>query len=222
MLKLVIRAMVCLLPWSIRRWVLQKFWRYQIHPSSKIGSAWVFPKHLILEANSYIGNLTVCKGLDLIHLKESSIIGNGNWITGYPSGSSEFYADNRDRKPQLIIDEHSAITNRHLIDCTDSVTIGKFSTFAGFNSQILSHSINLELCKQISGPVKIGDYCFIGSNCLVLANSSLPDYSVLGAKSLLNKNYAEPYHLYAGVPARQIKPLPQDYLYFSRSTGVVN
>jgi hypothetical protein len=44
---------------------------------------------------------------------------------------------------------------------------------------------------------------------------------VLGAKSLLNKAYSEPLHLYAGVPARPIKPLPADWKYFQRTDQFV-
>lgn len=209
-------------PWSVRRWMLVTFFGYQIHPTCRIGFAWVFPKRLIMEAHSTIGNLTVCKSLDLVHLKEYALIGRGNWVTGFPSESLEHFSHQKDRQPQLVVGEHSAITNRHLIDCTNSVIIGKFSTFAGFQSQILSHSIDLEHCRQSSAPVTIGNYCFVGTNCVVLGDSSLPDYSVLGAKSLLNKKHTEPYYLYAGVPALPIKNLSKELLYFSRVAGFVN
>lgn len=211
-----------LFPWNVKRWILQKFFGYEIHPTAKIGISWVLPQHLIMEAHSQIGTLTVCKSLDLIHLKEYAIIGNGNWITGFPSSSTAFFAGYDQREPQLIVGKHSTITNRHLIDCSDSVTIGAFSTFAGFNSQILSHSISIELSKQTASPITIGDYCFIGTNCVLLQDSSLPNYSVLGAKSLLNKKYLEEYTLYAGVPARSIKSLPKEYLYFARTVGYIN
>lgn len=208
-------------PWFLRRWLLIKLFDYQIHPTSRIGFAWVFPKKLIMDANSRIDNLTVCKNLDFIHLKQYASIGRGNWITGFPSEPSEHFSHQKERQPQLIVGEHSAITNRHLIDCTASVTIGNFSTFAGFQSQILSHSIDLEHCRQSSAPITIGDYCFVGTNCVLLGDSSLPDYSVLGAKSFLNKKYTETYFLYAGAPALPIKKLSKELLYFSRLTGFV-
>src|SRR4029079_13492242 len=100
-----------------------------------------------------------------------------------------------DRKPELVLEEHAAITHRHLIDCTHSVVIGRFSTFAGFQSQILSHSIDLTACRQSSAPVRIGAYCFVGTNCVILGGSELPDYSVLGAKSLLNHAYGDTHNL---------------------------
>ena len=210
-----------LLPWQLRRSFLEKQFDYKIHPSARIGFAWVFPARLIMEEDSKIGAATVCKNIDLLHLKAHAIIGRCNWITGFPLGSSRHFAHQTDRRPELILGEHSAITNRHLLDCTNSVTIGRFTTFAGFHSQIISHSIDLEQNRQSSEPVRVGNYCFVGTNCVLLGGSALPDFSALGAKSLLNKTFTETYQLYGGVPARPIKPLSRDYKYFQRTEGFV-
>ena len=210
-----------LLPWQLRRSFLEKQFGFQIHPTARIGLAWILPNRLIMEERSSIGTATVCKGVDLLHLKAYAIIGRGNWITGFPLGLSRHFAHQADRRPELIIGEHSAITNRHLLDCTNSVTIGRFTTFAGFHSQIISHSIDLEQNRQSSKPVRVGDYCFIGTNCVLLGGSALPDFCVLGAKSLLNKAFTETYQLYGGVPARPLKALPRDSKYFQRTEGFV-
>lgn len=211
-----------LLPWTLRRRLWVAAFGYKIHPTSYVGFAWVMPERLILDPHSQIGTLTVCKGLQLLHLKQNAVIGRANWITGYPARESSRFAHQVDRQPELIVGEHSAITNRHLIDCTSTVTIGAFSTFAGYRSQILTHSIDLESSRQSSAPITIGDYCFIGTDCVLLGGSTLPHHSVLGAKSLLNKQYSEPYWLYAGNPARPVKRLADDLGYFRRQVGFVN
>ena len=210
-----------LLPWALRRSFLEKQFGYTIHPSSRIGVAWVFPERLIMEANTSIDHLTLCKNIALLHLHEYASIGRGNWITGFPQGPSRHFTTESDRWPDLIIGAHSAITHRHLIDCTNSVTIGKFTTFAGFQSQILTHTIDLAQNRQASAPVSIGDYCFVGTNCVLLGGSALPDFCVLGAKSLLNKSLTETYNLYGGVPARALQKLSPDFAYFRRSEGFV-
>ena len=120
-----------------------------------------------------------------------------------------------------MLSAHSAITNRHIVDCTERIRIGAFTTIAGFASQLLTHSINLENSRQEANPITIGDYCFIGTNCVLLGGSSLPDYSVLGAKSLLNRNCRDSYFLYGGVPAKPIKALPPTTRYFQRESGYV-
>lgn len=209
-------------PWPLRRLILEKVLGYQIHPTCRIGVSWVLPQKLVMENYSTIGHLNVFKGLDCVHLKKYARIGRGNWITGLSSKNVSHFCDQDNRRPQLVVGEHSAITNRHLIDCTDSVTIGDFSIFAGFQSQVLSHSIDFINSKQLSLPIKIGDYCFVGTNCVLLGGSSLPDYSVLGAKALLNKNFNESYYLYGGVPAKPIKILSQKSQYFNRIRGFVD
>ena len=220
-MKTILMLLSFLLPWKLRRSFLETQFHYQIHPSARIGLAWISPTRLIMEEGSRIGSATVCKNIDLLHLKAHSSIGRGNWITGFPLGPSQHFAHQTDRRPELIVGEHSAITNRHLLDCTNSVTIGRFTTFAGFHSQIITHSIDIEQNRQSSKPVRVGDYCFVGTNCVLLGGAALPNFCILGAKSLLNKSFADTYQLYGGVPARPIKGLSRDSKYFQRTEGFV-
>lgn len=210
-----------LLPWSLRRLLLVRQFGYQIDPTARIGLAWIFPDRLVLGTHSSIGHLTVCKNISLLQLGPHSIVGRGNWITGFPLGPSPHFASEKDRRPELIIGEHSAITHRHFIDCTNQITIGRFTTFAGFQSQMLTHSIDLPSNRQTSAPIRVGDYCFVGTSSVLLGGSVLPDYCVLGAKSLLNKAFSETHQLYGGVPAKPLQTLPNDYAYFQRTAGFV-
>ena len=222
-MKKLLMALSLFLPWPLRRWLLGRAFGYQIHPTARIGRAWVMPQRLVMEAHARIGTLTVCKGLELVHMQEHAYIGNGNWVTGYPTGPSLHFAHQPDRRPELILGRHAAITNRHLIDCTATVRIGAYTTLAGFSSQILTHSIDLTESRQAAAPVTIGEYCFVGTNCVLLGGSALPDRSVLGAKSLLNKVFLETDTLYGGVPAKPISTLPVTQMaYFRRETGFVD
>lgn len=220
-MKTLLALLSLVLPWPLRRRILQCCFGFALHPTARIGLAWVFPRHLIMEEGSYIGTLTVGRHLDLIHLRAHAHVGRGNWITGFPGGDSRHFTHLAGRRAELHVGEHAAITNRHLIDCTSPVTIGRFTTFAGFQSQILTHTIEIGACRQTAAPVTIGEYCFIGTNCVILGGAVLPARSVLGAKSLLNKVFEEEYALYAGVPARHVKSLPREARYFSRETGFV-
>lgn len=222
MIRLLLHALLACLPWPVRRWALNTFCGYRIHRTARLGLALVMPRRLVMEEHSYIGHLTVCLNLDLVHLESHARIGKGNWITGFPAGHSKHFAHQPERRSELTLGAHSAITNRHLIDCTGGVSMGKFTTFAGFQSQILSHSIDLEAGRQSSAPIRIGHYCFVGTNCVLLGGSALPSYSVLGAKSLLNKAFAEEYSLYAGCPAKPIQALARELEYFHRPTGYVD
>ena len=99
--------------------------------------------------------------------------------------------------------------------------MGAFATEAGFRSQLLSHSIDLEKNRQNASPISIGERCFVGTGCIVLAGAKLPAYSVLGAGAVLNKAFTESHMLYAGQPAKPLKQLDSSYLYFVRETGSV-
>jgi acetyltransferase-like isoleucine patch superfamily enzyme len=210
-----------LLPWSARRQFLEKQFGYKIHPGAKIGCAWIFPARLVMEEGARIDHLTVCKNIDLLQLKVHASIGRANWITGFPLGPSRHFAHQPDRRPELILGEHSAITHRHLIDCTNAVTIGNFTTVAGFQSQIITHWIDIEQNRQTSAPVRVGKYCFVGTNSVLIGGSVLPDFCILGAKSLLNKALTQTHQLYGGVPARPLQELSPDCKYFQRREGFV-
>jgi acetyltransferase-like isoleucine patch superfamily enzyme len=215
------KFLLLLLPWPLRRYLLQRIYGYQLHPRARIGLAWVYPRHLVMDAGAQISHLTVVKGLDRLSMGESAIIGRLNWISGYPSGLPPHFADQPDRRPELELGAHAAITNRHIVDCTDRISIGAFATVAGFRSQLLTHSINLATCRQEARPIHIGAYCFVGTACTVLGGAVLPDCSVLGAHSLLNRAFLETHRLYAGVPAEVKRELDQDLPYFRRASGFV-
>ena len=211
-----------LLPWGMRRSFLEKQFGYSIHPDSRIGLAWILPRRLIMEEGSRIGHFTLCKNIDLLHLGAHAVVGQLNWITGFPSGSaSRHFAHQPDRRPELIIERHAGISSRHLIDCTARIRIGAFATIGGFRSQLLTHTIDFEHSRQTAEPIEIGEYSFTGTNSVMLGGSVLPHHSVLGAQSLLNKKWEEPYRLYAGVPAKPLKELSPELEYFRRTEGFV-
>jgi acetyltransferase-like isoleucine patch superfamily enzyme len=121
----------------------------------------------------------------------------------------------------LIVDRHAAIISRHIIDCTDEVVVGAFSTFVRFRSQILTNSIDLKESRQRCKPVRIGHQCFVGADCVLLAGSALPACSVLGVDSLVTAKYQTRGHLYGGVPAKPIKAIDPAAEYFCRAAEYV-
>ena len=219
---MIVKLISIILPWKLRRIFLNKFFRYEIHPTARIGLAWVFPAKLKMGAFSRIDHFTTAIHLDTIVLGDNSKIGRGNWITGFPSKtSSQHFVHQPERKADLIIGSSSAITKNHHIDCTNTITIGNFSTIAGYHSQLLTHSIDVYTNRQDSSPITIGDYTFVGTNVVILGGAVLPAHAVLGAKSLLNKSFIVEYMLYGGVPAKPLTPISREAKYFDRTTGFV-
>ncbi|MBA6315447.1 acyltransferase [Cellulophaga baltica] len=221
-MKKILNILIIPMPWKIKRFLLVKFWKYQIHPTAKIGLAYIFPNNLIMEKGSRINHFTVAINLDTIVLKENSSINRSNWITGFPQKSgSKHFQHQLDRKSQLIVGKESSITKNHHLDCTNIIEIGNFTTIAGYSTQFLTHSVDIYKNIQDSSPIKIGDYCFVGTNCVILGGSTLPSFSVLGAKSLLNKSFTNEHMLYAGVSAKPIKSIDTAAKYFHRKSGFI-
>jgi carbonic anhydrase/acetyltransferase-like protein (isoleucine patch superfamily) len=217
------RLLVMLIPWwPLKRYILQRAFGYRIHPQARIGFAYIYPQDLYMGKGSQIGHATVCKGLTMLWMGEHSLIGRLNWISAIPKSSkATFFSGQSRRDPRLVLGAHAAVTNRHLIDCSDKVVIGKYTTVAGFSSQLLTHSIDINLSKQISSPINIGAYCFIGSRAILLPGSSVPFCSVVAAGAVVCEKLTNRFSLYAGVPARFVKRIRTNALYFTRSSGYI-
>lgn len=221
-MKFILYLFIIFLPWKLKRFCLTKFFKYNIHPSARIGFSFVLPKHLIMEEKATIGHFNVAIHLNLLHIGKNSHIVRSNWITGFPTDKeSKHFAHDKDRKSELIIGKETAITKKHHLDCTNTIKIGDYVTIAGYNSQFLTHSIDVYENRQDSHPIIIGDYCFVSTGVIVLGGSKLPSYSVLAAGSVLNKELTEEWSIYGGIPTKLIKAIPKDAKYFTRTNGFV-
>ena len=209
------------LPWIVRRALLVHVFGYDVHPKSRIGFAWTFPgQQLILKEGASIGHLTVCRGLRRLEIGPHGRLGPLNWVTGHDGGGEgQSFEEVKGRRSELLVDEHAAITRRHFIDCTDMVWIGRFTIVAGYRSVLLTHSVDIDSGRQTCAPIRIGEYCFVGTNSVLLGGAVLPSFCVLGAMSMLGKPLKDQYRLYAGVPARPVKALEADAGYFTRARG---
>lgn len=222
MLNKIINLLVVLLPWKLKRKVLINFYKYEISDKAKIGLSYVFPNKLILKDNARIDHFNVIIHIDRFCCDESSYIGRNNWFTGH-IGNIHF-SHKKDRDPSFYLGKHASITKSHIFDCTDKISIGSFTTIAGYRSQFLTHGINYEGAYQDSKPITIGNYCLIGTNVNVIGGATLPDNCILSASSFLNKNinHQFQYHVIGGIPAKPLKSVDNQSKYFNRVDGYIN
>lgn len=223
--KLFLQILFWIFPWPIRKWLLTRGLKFELARNTKIGFSIILAHKVILRDGAKIGHLNFCKHIDQIYMDENAKIGNANWISGFSANDKEclkkgHFTHIHERKCELRIGTQSSITNRHYIDCTGGIYIGDYVTIAGFQTAFLSHSIDLQNCRQDAAPIKIGSYAFVSTRCTILKGSILPAHSVLGACSLLNKSHEKEYTLYAGTPAKEIKHL-EGCRYFNRKIGYV-
>jgi len=218
--RLMVLILSIFLPWPIKRFVLCRLLGFQIDPTARIGLSWIDSHRVILGPRAQVGHLTMIRNLDLLQVGQDSGIGSLNSISGHRAGST-YFRHQPDRRSELLLGSHSAITNRHYLDCSNRIIIGDFTTVAGVRSVWLTHSIDLRMNRQDTAPILIGDYCFVGAHSTVLLGARLPSHCVLGAHSLLRCAFTEEWRLYAGVPARELQPIEATWQYFCRSTGHV-
>ena len=221
-MRLFILLLGWLLPHGLRKALYAKAFGWKLAKTSRLGRSLIFCKHLSLGEDASIGSLNVVRYIDFLIVHDHSDIGSLNWITGFPTTGETPFPEVKDRRCGLELRPHSSIISRHFIDCTGGVTIGAFSTIAGLRSQILTHSIDIYSSHQTCYPILIGDYCFVGTGSILLPGSGLPNYSILGAGSVLTQKQNQEYALYAGSPATMKKDLSQvEVKYFTRTIGRV-
>ncbi|MFU8946824.1 acyltransferase [Mycetocola zhadangensis] len=94
--------------------------------------------------------------------------------------------------------------------------IGAYAAFAGHDSRVLSHSVDLARDAQVAYPVIIGERSFVGTRSLLLGGAVLPPRSILAAGSVLTRraDVGEP-GLWAGAPAKFKGPV--NGAWFTRS-----
>lgn len=223
MIKIVTQLILLIFPWPLRRILLCKIFGFELSPKSHIGISILLAKKVILHQYAKIGSLTFSKAIDKIEIGEHSSIGSLNFITGFSTSIKNFkhFKHIKERKCEIILGKHTAITSRHFFDCNGGIYIGNYSEVAGYQSLFLTHSIDVYQCRQDAQPIIIGDYVFIGTRCTFLKGSIVPSYTIIGACALVNKKLTENYVLYAGVPAKKVKEIKEKCLFFNREQGFV-
>lgn len=90
------------------------------------------------------------------------------------------------------------------------IEIGDYSILAPGVGIISANHDLYDTKSYIKGKVKIGRYCWIGMNAVILPNVELGDHTIVGAGSIVTKSFPEGYCVIAGNPAKIIKTLEKD------------
>lgn len=109
----------------------------------------------------------------------------------------------------LVLGNKFRITDRCNISCEKRIEIGDES-WVIHNSQVMDTNFHfvadLERMSVAprSKPVKIGRHCWVSNTAIVMGGTVMPDYSILGSLSMINKDYSECEEgtFFAGVPAQ--------------------
>lgn len=141
-----LRALSVLLPWGLRRRLLNRAFGFEIDPEARIGFSWTFPRKLIMGPGSRIGHLNVIHSLNEVRMGRYALIGQMNWFTDNLAGFDGPVAETRlrGRLARIELGDFAVVTSRHYFDCSDSVEIGERSVIGGHRSQFMTHSFDLD------------------------------------------------------------------------------
>lgn len=91
------------------------------------------------------------------------------------------------------------------IEIGDYTNIGPNVGIISSNHDLIDNSINVK-----ANPIKIGKFCWIGMNAVILPEVVLGDFTIVGAGAVVTKSFPEGYCVIAGNPARLIRSLNKD------------
>lgn len=97
------------------------------------------------------------------------------------------------------------------IEATNGIIIGDYSNI-GPNAGLLSANHNLidNTKYDASPPIKIGKFCWIGMNAVILPGVELGDFTIVGAGAVVSKSFTDGYCVLGGTPAQIINYLDKD------------
>lgn len=65
---------------------------------------------------------------------------------------------------------------------------------------------------KVKGDIRIGSYCWVGANSVILSGVELGDHTVVAAGSVVNRSFLEGRCVLAGNPAKVVKELASERL----------
>lgn len=218
-LKMLLSALVCFfLPGFLSRSLLNLL-GHRVSADARVGLSWLYcssinldkntrighfnyisTKRMMLRESAWIGHANLINGpLDLV-LRRGAVIGKRNRILRGRRGVTFGYA-------QLWLDEWSAITSDHRLDCTKTIRFGQNSFLAGAGSQIWTHGYIHDTQGpgryRIDGKVEIGNNVYIGSACIISMGIRIASGTIVGAGTVVARDLDEP-GLYVSAAIRKL------------------
>lgn len=159
----------------------------------------------VVKQKGYIGSYIILKHCEYVKLGKNVRINEQIRIECYP----EYLGVKL--KPILVIEDDSNIGPGFTALVADSIIIGKGCLFAG-NVTLISenHGISPQITDYYqkepltTGPVKIGDGCWLGQNVTVLPDTTIGKRCIIATNAVVKGTFPD-YSMIAGIPARVIK-----------------
>jgi acetyltransferase-like isoleucine patch superfamily enzyme len=155
-----------------------------------------------------IGHLNIIRGGAEVRLGRYAEIIRMNEINSIPDPDVIGPTD-----PRFLLGAGSIMTTGHKIDFTDLVEIGHRTILGGRNSSLWTHN------RQRTLPIRIGSFCYIGSEIRIAPGGMIPSRCIVGIGAVITRQLKEERYLIGGVPAKPIKLLnAEDFFLIEHKT----
>jgi len=88
-----------------------------------------------------------------------------------------------------------------------TISYGAVLLTSGLNTYNYRNTCMSEKREHITSPIVIGDGVWLGACCMVMPGVTIAPHIIVAANSVCTKNLTQEGWLYAGIPAKPIKPL---------------
>lgn len=207
-----LRVAVGLLPHSAAKlWLLRHLLGWRIGPGCYVAPIVADVRHASLARGVRIGAGNVFRNLDSLTMGEGSHVGHWNIITAAPGFGG---------KPgncSFVLGDEAGITSAHYLDCSGSITIGKYAAIGGRRCTLLTHQADYANEWLVAEPIRIGDYTLVQSNVSITPGRTIAPRVMIAMGAVVAKDCDLEGMLYAGVPAVPKKPVHGGW--FTRTDG---
>lgn len=189
---------------------------YNIAPTAKILPCVLWRvRRLEVGEGAYLGAGTTYRGMRRISIGAGAGIGQLNDVTGVAKWVDQ---EEPAMAGTLVLEKEAAVTSRHLLECSGGIAIDELAVIGGFRSLLISRGMDVENGHQQARPIRIGKRTLVAATVTILPGVSIVDHCVVAAGSVVPKDLNDPWKLYAGNPAKPVRPLGEAA--FLRRTGI--
>lgn len=214
--RLIIKGIIAFFPSFLKRPLYRHLFGYEIGKRVKIGLSVIDVANCRIDDDVTIGHLNIFIGTKTVSIGDNTRIGHFNVFRGgdlvsigryceilrFNEINSLLASDMINEVDQtFMIGDGTMLGASHKIDFTDRVEFGTRVILGGRNSSVWTHN------RQMTQPVKIGDYSYIGSEIRIAPGGEIPAKCIVGIGSIITGKLEGELKLIAGVPAKVIKGL---------------
>jgi acetyltransferase-like isoleucine patch superfamily enzyme len=156
-------------------------------------------QHVSLGRGATIDHLNLIRGGKEVVLEDYAWVMRFNVLNSIPDHDCETPTDSR-----LHIKAGACIVSGHRLDFTDYIELGINVILGGRNSSLWTHN------RQESRPIRIADFCYLGSEVRLGPGAALASCSILGMGAVLVKAIDRDRVVVGGVPAKIIRDVTPD------------